>query len=165
MFFCNNTIDDERKGRKKKASMIKLRILRCVKIKCFFFSILNESDKNNRVVYRSKKTFSFYPSTAKAAVRGDERVEKKRRRKRVFVVAVYSQYKGIGRERDRQTFSTATERNQQSVLSLPLFEEQRQWRTRLYLQSHIQHQHTAFVQQQKLLILSIINLKRKRKQV
>ncbi len=84
----------ESEEEKKKANMIKLRILRCVKIKCFFLFYTERGKKHGKEEEKKRerqkqpsyilkqKMFSFYPSTSKAAPGSMKQRERERRKKK-----------------------------------------------------------------------------------
>jgi hypothetical protein len=120
--------------------MIKLRILLVRRTSCQgkMFFMPKEKKKRERETKTTKlhieaKMFSFYPSTAKAAARGYERREKKEEG--------FSLLLGTGNiKASRETEKlSALRQNVISSQSFSLSAEQRQKRTRLHLQSHIQH--------------------------
>ena len=150
--------------------MIKLRILRCVKIKKNVFFLYQErereekirqekkwergrKDENNRVTYRSKKLFSFYPSTSKAAARGYEKNGGREREKNTKGSRCWS----IKRER-RFLHCDRTQSAVSPPLSPSLPPKSNDSREHDYIYSLIFNINTLHLSsKKKLLMLSIMN--------
>jgi hypothetical protein len=123
--------------------MIKLRILLVRRTSCqgkMFFMPKEKKKERERETKTTKlhieaKMFSFYPSTAKAAARGYEIREEK---EEGFSLLLGTGNIKASRETEKLSALRQNVISSQSF-SLSLSAEQRQKRTRLHLQSHIQH--------------------------